>query len=107
MFLLRPSSTLPLRIPYTIALWVVLLALCGAMPVSAQTGAIAFKDGCTGLLHAMRGDGTGRIALPLPQLPQPTAEFRYWDPWVLDVTTSGPLTVLYYVGILRKNPFEL
>ena len=45
-----------------------------------------------------RGDGSGRIALPLPPLPQPTDEYRYWDPSVLDVTTGGPLTVVYYVA---------
>jgi hypothetical protein len=28
----------------------------------------------------MRGDGTGRIALPLPQRRQPTSEYEYWDP---------------------------
>jgi hypothetical protein len=99
MFLLRPSSTLSLRIPCTIALCVILLAAFRVPPVSAQTGAIAFRDDCTGLLYAMRGDGTGRIALPLPSLPLPTD--RYWGPLVLDVTTSGPTTVIYYTGIAR------
>ena len=97
--ILRPSSTFSLRIPCTTALWVILLAGFGAPPVSAQSGAIAFRDDCTGLLYAMRGDGSGRIALPLPSLPLPTD--RYWDPHVLDVTTSGPTTVLYYTGIAR------
>lgn len=105
--LLRPLLTLSFRTPCIIVLWVILIVASTAAPVWAQSGVIAFRDACTGLLYAMQGDGTGRIALPLPQLPQPTAEFRYWDPWVLDVTTGGPLTVLYYVGILRKNPFEL
>ncbi len=107
MFLRRPSSTLSCRIPCTVMLWVILLAAVAALPASAQTGAIAFRDDCTGLLYAMRGDGSGRIALPLPPLPQPTGEYRYWDPWVLDVTTSGPLTVVYYVGIIRRDPFAL
>ena len=98
-FLLRPSSTLSSRIPCTIMLWVILLAAVAALPASAQTGAIAFRDDCTGLLYAMRGDGTGRFALPLPSLPLPTDS--YWGPLVLDVTTSGPTTVLYYTGIAR------
>jgi hypothetical protein len=99
MFLLRPWSTLSSRIPCTIMLWVILLAAVAALPASAQTGVIAFQDACTGLLYAMRGDGTGRIALPLPSLPLPTD--RYWGSLVLDVTTSGPTTVLYYTGIAR------
>lgn len=68
-------------------------------PLTAMPGVIAFRDDCTGLLYAMRADGSGRIALPLPPLPLPTDDYR--DPWVLDVTTSGPLTVVYYVGIAR------
>jgi hypothetical protein len=44
----------------------------------------------------MRGDGSGRIALPLPPK-QPTQAYR--QPLVLDVTRTGPLTVIYYVGI--------
>jgi hypothetical protein len=67
--------------------------------VLAQTGVIAFRDDCAGLLYAMRGDGSGRVALPLPPLPMPTD--RYLQPLVLDVTTSGPITVIYYVGISR------
>ena len=55
----------------------------------------------------MRGDGTGRIALPLPPLPEPASEYRYWGPLVLDVTTSGPLTVVYYVGISRRDSSAL
>jgi Tol biopolymer transport system component len=31
-------------------------------------------------------------------------EYEYWDQGVLDVTTSGPLTVLYYTEIARRNP---
>jgi len=49
----------------------------------------------------MHGDGTGRIALPLPPRPLPTD--TYVDPLVLDVTRSGPLTVVYYVGIGRLD----
>lgn len=69
------------------------------LPGSAQTGVIALRDDCTGLLYAMRADGSGRIALPLP--PRPLATDQYWGPLVLDVTTGGPLTVVYYVGIRR------
>ena len=86
-----------------IGLAAVLLTGLAAAPASAQSGVIAFQDACSGRLYAMRGDGSARIALPLPQLPQPTAEHQYRDPWILDVTTSGPLTVVYYVGIVRVN----
>jgi len=81
------------------ALGVALSTPLTAMPGSVQTGVVAFRDDCTGLLYATRADGSGRIALPLPPRPLPTDEYR--DPWVLDVTTSGPLTVVYYVGISR------
>jgi hypothetical protein len=104
MFLLRTPSNLSFKISCTI---IMVLAALAAPPASAQTGVIAFRDDCTELLYAMRGDGTGRIALPLPQRPQPTSEYEYWDPWVLDVSTSGPLTVVYYVGIVRFNPLTL
>src|SRR5262249_43300330 len=57
-----------------------------------------FRDDCTRLLYAMHGDGTGRIPL-LPPLPLPTDSYQ--QPTILDVTTSGPLTVVYYVGISR------
>lgn len=68
---------------------------------AAQTGVIAFEDGCTGLLYAMRADGSGRIALPLPPLPLPTD--IYWSLDVLNVTTSGPITVLNRVIIGRVD----
>ena len=91
------------RSPRTITVWLILFALCSALPAAAQTGVIAFRDDCSSLLHVMRGDGSGSTALRLPPLPGPAAEYRYVDPWVLDVTTSGPLTVVYYVGIVRRN----
>ena len=104
--MLRPgsSSTCSSRIRCTTALGFILVAAFAPPPVAAQTGVIAFRDYCTGLLYAMRGDGSGRIALPLPQLPEPMGEYEYWDQGVLDVTTSGPLTVLYYTVIARRNP---
>src|SRR4030095_7902820 len=74
-------------------------ALLAATPAPAQTGVIAFRDDCNDLLYAMRAKGTGRVALPFPPLPLPTDE--YVSPLVLDVTTSGPLTVVYRVGIGR------
>jgi hypothetical protein len=80
------------------------VALFAAMPASAQTGVIAFRDDCNGLLYVMRANGTGRVVLPLPPLPLPTD--RYVSPSVLDVTTSGPLTVVYYVGIGRTVIIE-
>jgi hypothetical protein len=100
---LHRSHQLLVRTRCMIGLAAVLLTGLAAAPVSAQSGVIAFQDACNGRLYAMRGDGSGRIALPLPQLPQPTAEHQYRDPWILDVTTSGPLTVVYYVGIVRVN----
>ncbi len=103
MLPLRRSHQLSVRTPYMVSLVAVLLTVLAASPVSAQSGVIAFRDDCTGRLYAMRGDGSARIALPLPPLPQPTGEYRYWDPWILDVSTSGPLTVVYYVGISRLN----
>ena len=95
------SLSSPVRQGLTLSL--IVLAIVVPRPASASTGIIAFLDDCTGLLYAMRGDGTGRISLPLPQLPAPAADYRYRDPWVVDVTTSGPLTVVYYVGIARRN----
>ena len=103
MFPLHRSHQLLVRTPCMIGLAAVLLTGLAAAPASAQSGVIAFRDACSGRLYAMRGDGSARIALPLPQLPQPTAEHQYRDPWILDVTTSGPLTVVYYVGIVRVN----
>ena len=103
MIPLRRTHQLSVRTRCTIGLAAVLLTGLAASPVSAQSGAIAFRDECTGRLYAMRGDGSARIALPLPPLPQPTGEYRYWDPWIVDVSTSGPLTVVYYVGISRLN----
>ena len=80
---------------------VTLVALRTTLP--AQTGVIAFGDGCTQLLYAMPTDKSGkpigeRIQLPLPPLPAPIG-YRYSQPTVLEVTRSGPLTVIYYVGI--------
>jgi hypothetical protein len=46
-----------------------LIALLSPMSALAQTGIIAFRDDCTSRLYAMRGDGSGRIELPLPPLP--------------------------------------
>src|SRR5262245_53026163 len=66
--------------------------------ISTQPGVIAFRDDCTGLLYAMYADGSGRIAIPLPPKPEPASQYRYRQPLVLDMTTSGPLTVVYYVG---------
>jgi len=88
-----------LRISRMITFGLIILIPLTVMPAFAQSGVIAFRDDCTGLLYAMRGDGSGRIALPLPPLPLPTD--RYLETMVLDVTTSGPLTVVYYVGIGR------
>ncbi len=107
MFRPRASFSLLFRVPFTITFVLIILASVTAMPVSAQTGVIAFRDDCTGLLYAMRGDSSGRVALPLPPLPQPTDQYRYRDPWVLDVSTSGPLTVVYYVGISPMNSLSL
>jgi hypothetical protein len=102
MIPLRRTRQLSVRTRCTISLAAVLITGLAAPPASAQSGVIAFRDDC-GRLDAMRGDGSARIALPLPPLPQPAAEYRYRDPWILDVTTSGPLTVVYYIGIVRMN----
>ena len=102
MCLLHPSCERSFRMLRTITLSVMVLGAIPARPASAQTGVIAFQDHCNGLLYAMRGDGTGRMPLPLPPLPQPASEYRYSGARVLDVTTSGPLTVVYYVGIGRR-----
>jgi len=51
----------------------------------------------------MRGDGTDRMPLPLPALPQPASEYRYSMPRILDVTTSGPLTIVYFVNMYKPN----
>ena len=103
MTLLRPSRYSLFIIVLTITLSVMALGAVQAPPASAQTGVIAFQDHCSKLLYGMRGDGTGRMTLPLPPLPQPASEYWYSGPRVLDVTTSGPLTVVYYVGIGRRD----
>jgi WD40-like Beta Propeller Repeat len=89
------------RIRCAVTFGLIILASLTAKSTSAQnqTGIIAFSDGCTGLLYAMRWDGSGRIALPLPSRPEPTDS--YASPRVLDVTTSGPMTIVYYAGIIR------
>jgi hypothetical protein len=89
------------RIRCAVTLGLIILASLTAKSTFAQTqtGVIAFRDDCTRLLYAMRWDGSGRIALPFPPLPLPTD--RYSDPWVLDITTSDPVTIVYYVGIER------
>jgi hypothetical protein len=95
----------PSRSSLTITV-LMLSALCSALPAAAQTaGVIAFRDDCTHLLYAMRGDGSGRTALQLPPLPGPADQYDYQDPWVLDVTTRGPLTVVYSVGIYSRATF--
>ena len=55
----------------------------------------------------MRGDGSGRTALQFPPLPGPADQYEYRDLRVLDVTTRGPLTVVYYVGIVRQGSSTL
>jgi hypothetical protein len=80
MWQLRRSSTLSFGIPCTATLWLILLAAFAPAPASAQTGVIAFRGHCTDFLYAMRSDGSERVALPLPPLPEPTGRYRYWDP---------------------------
>jgi hypothetical protein len=97
----------PSRSPLTISV-LIFSALCSALPAAAQTtGVIAFRDDCTHLLYAMRGDGSGRTALQLPPLPGPADQYEYRDPWVLDVTTRGPLSIVYYVGIVAQGSSTL
>jgi len=62
----------------------------GAQLAMAQTGVIGFEDACWLRAFAMRGDGTGRVVLPLP----PPVGTVQWGKQVYDVTTSGPVTVL-------------
>ena len=89
---LHRSHQLLVRTRCMIGLAAVLLTGLAAAPASAQSGVIAFQDACSGGLYAMRGDGSARIALPLPELPEPTAEYRYCgsmdcgcnDKWSLD-----------------------
>src|SRR5262245_25489670 len=85
-----------LRISCMITFGLMIAVPLTVMPAFGQPGVIAFQDHCPGLLYAMRGDGSGRVAL-LPPLPLPTD--RYVQPRVLDVTTGGPTTVVYYAGI--------
>jgi hypothetical protein len=85
---------------------VVSVMVVSAAPVSvasAQTGIIAFTDYCTHGVYAIRGDGTGRVALPLPPLPEPASAFRYGTPRVLDVTSSGATTVVYQLAITQRD----
>jgi len=84
----------------TITLSLITLTAFSVSPASADSGIIAFRDDCTRLVYAMRGDGSGRVAL-LPPLLLPTD--RYFQPVVLDITTSGPTTVVYYTGIARDE----
>ena len=102
MFLSCPSRNRSLRILCTISLSVVVLGAVEARPASAQTGVIAFRDACNGLLYGMRGDGSDRMPLPLPPLPEPASQYRY-STRLLDVTTSGPLTVVYFVDMYSPD----
>ena len=107
MRLLPIAVQRPSRSPLTITV-LMFSALCSALPAAAQTsGVIAFRDDCTHLLYAMRGDGSGRTALQFPPLPGPADQYEYRGPLVLDVTTSGPLTVVYYVGIASQGSSTL
>ena len=63
-FLTGHSFNLSLRLRHGIRLSAIVLAIFAARPASAQTGVIAFRDDCTDLLYAMRGDGSGREATP-------------------------------------------
>ena len=95
-----------LRISSAVNLGLIILASLRAESALAQSGVMAFREACaqgasTELLFAMRGDGSGRIPLPLP--PLPLATDRYGTAMVLDVTTSGPTTVIYFVSIGRDN----
>jgi hypothetical protein len=85
-----------LRISCVITFGLMIAVPLTVMPAFGQSGVIAFQDHCTALLYAMRGDGSGRVAL-LPPLPLPTD--KYVQPRVLDVTTGGPTTVVYYAGM--------
>jgi len=78
-----------------ITVGLILLASLTAESALAQTGVVAFRDDCTGLLYAMHADGSGRMAIPLPPKPEPASQYRYQQPMVLDMTTSGPLTVVW------------
>jgi hypothetical protein len=76
------------------------------VPVApAQKGVIAFLDYCTRRLYAIRGDGTGRVALPLPPLPEPATAFDY-VPYIVDVTTREHATVVYRLAIIRRDGSE-
>ena len=81
---------------------VVVLGAVSVGPASAQNGVIAFQDGCDGRLYGMRGDSSDRMPLPLPPLPGPASEYRY-SMRLLDVTTSGPVTAIYFVAINRRD----
>ena len=60
MRLPRTADTRSSRTPLAITA-LMLCALCAALPAAAQTtGVIAFRDDCTGILYAMRGNGSGR-----------------------------------------------
>ena len=102
MCLLLRSRRSSLRMLSTLFLSVVVLGAVPVRPASAQTGVIAFQDGCNGLLYGMRGDSSDRMPLPLPPLPGPASEYRY-SMRLLDVTTSGPVTAIYFVAINRRD----
>jgi len=85
--------------PSRVLLVVLLLRVISAVPAWSQTGVIAFRDACNKRLYAMHANGSGRILLPFPPLPLPTDLYEGAE--VLDVTTSGPLTVVYRVRIER------
>ena len=64
----------------------------GAAQVMAPSGVIAFHDVCNGREYVMRGDGTGRVQLPLPA---PVEGAPSWfGKMVYDISTSGPVTVM-------------
>ena len=77
MRLLPRSCRSSFRTLSTMFLSVVAVGAVSVGPASAQSGVIAFQDGCDGRLYGMRGDSSDRMPLPLPPLPEPPSEYRY------------------------------
>jgi hypothetical protein len=103
MSLFRPCWRRFSSLSRTLAISLVAAAGAPVTVASAQTGIIAFQDHCTHRVYAIRADGTGRVVLPLPALPEPMSAYQYGTPQLLDVTSHGPTTVVYQLAINPRD----
>ena len=71
------------------------LGVIGVAQAWAQNGVISFRDACNDRAYVMRGEAESasnpRVIVPLPSPPNGS-----WGRVPLDISTSGPVTVLLF-----------